>query len=413
MDLTKARKRAKEKAGKKKKARKKKADASARRKKAAKKARPPAEPEILEASADKDRAREGAAAKDQKRPDREQAGRDAGPPPSQPVRKEDIFTDDAFGEDLPPLGLDEKVPDSVVLVDESPGGSEAGPDKIKEVHGEDEDVFWEMELDKMKEAHPRGAAEGRKPPPGPPERKETIVNEALEETPIKEPLKKPGPVESADGWMVDEPGSSTSEKQDSSPFGRPGIEWGSSESDWIFGSAADKDDDFFALVTEDLYMREFGRQEEKDRGDVLELLSFRLASETYAVPLTSIRQIIKMMPITMVPRAPDYVLGIISVRGNIIPVFDLRRRLNLPATEPTRKTRIIVVAGGRYTLGLIVDGVEQVARLPETGLEPPPSMLAGVEAGYIEGIGRHNQKMILVLALDKIMTPVVAGADRR
>jgi purine-binding chemotaxis protein CheW len=107
-----------------------------------------------------------------------------------------------------------------------------------------------------------------------------------------------------------------------------------------------------------------------------------------------------------VPRAPDYVLGILSLRGAVIPVFDLRRRLRLGLTEPTRKSRIVVVAVGKFMVGLIVDEVMQVVRLPETKLEPPPSMLNAVEAEYIEAIGRTGAKMIILLALEKILTPV-------
>jgi purine-binding chemotaxis protein CheW len=169
---------------------------------------------------------------------------------------------------------------------------------------------------------------------------------------------------------------------------------------------AKADEDFFSLATEELYQHEFNRAAEGDLGTQLELLSFRLGQEIYAVRLTSIRQIIKLVPITTVPRAPDYVLGILSLRGAVIPVFDLRRRLRLGLTEPTRKSRIVVVAVGKFMVGLIVDEVMQVVRLPETKLEPPPSMLNAVEAEYIEAIGRTGAKMIILLALEKILTPV-------
>ncbi len=135
-------------------------------------------------------------------------------------------------------------------------------------------------------------------------------------------------------------------------------------------------------------------------------MSFRLANEIYAVKLTSIRQIIKLVPITMVPRVPDYVLGIISLRGTVIPIFDLRRVLKLPEAESTRKSRIIIVNQGKLTAGLIVDEVEQVLRMSESKIEPPPPVLGGVEAEYIKGIGRVDSKMIIFLSLEKIMVPV-------
>jgi purine-binding chemotaxis protein CheW len=187
------------------------------------------------------------------------------------------------------------------------------------------------------------------------------------------------------------------------------VEWEENGPEWSFGARTEKEDDFYELVTEELYMREFGRRED-ERGQQLELLSFRLAREVYAVRLTSIKQIIKLVPITHVPRSPEYVLGIISLRGTVIPIFDLRKRLLLPASPPSRRTRIIVVTHGVFMVGLIVDEVEQVVRISAGGLEPPPSVLAGVEAEFIEGIGRSGDKMIILLALDKIMTPVAGVA---
>lgn len=288
-----------------------------------------------------------------------------------PASVEDVFMDTAFGEDLPPLALDEELNDDGLLGEAAtaPEPSPPPPPKARPA---------------AKPSAPLRPAAGRKPAPVEPEDMVAIPPPAVR------PEVNPAPLALAGG-----------RKGPVRPL------WQETETDFMLGSAK-AEDDFLELVSEELYLREFGRQEE-DVSQQLELLSFRLAREVYAVRLTSIKQIIKLTPITTVPRAPGYVLGIISLRGTIIPVFDLRRRLALPQAEATRKSRIVVVSAGRFTVGLIVDEVEQVARIPAEGLEPPPSVLAGVEAEFIEGIGRTADKMIILLALDKILTPVLAG----
>lgn len=168
---------------------------------------------------------------------------------------------------------------------------------------------------------------------------------------------------------------------------------------------APEKDDFLELVSEDLYRREFGEAGLEEPGEQLELLSFQLAQETYAIRLTLVQQIIKLREITMVPRAPDYILGVISLRGMIIPIFDLRRRLGLAQRAPARENRIIVVGQGTKSIGLIVDRVHQVVRIPATGMEPPPAILAGLESEYLEGIGRSEGRMLIILNLDKVLAP--------
>ncbi len=334
--------------------------------------------------------------------------------PPAPVSVEEVFTDDSFGEDLPPMDLEEVLCEQVVLGEEAgkpAAHSEAGkkPGAAAETGAAEEDFSWEPAAGAAAQGPRRPA--GRPPkakktpaPPGPKAAGKPAVKGGKDRKAA--PAEKSKPLNGAD-WMVEEPAAPPRQ----APAKKVEMEWEDSEEAapkaWTLDDLAG--DDFFALVTEDLYAREFGRPEDEDLGATLELLSFKLASELYGVPLTSIRQIIKMMPITMVPRAPGFVLGIISLRGSIIPIFDLRRRLNLQSAETTRQTRIIVVAASSCTVGLIVDAVEQVVRIPETSLEPPPPMLAGIEAGYIKGIGRYSRKMVLVLALDKILVPVTAA----
>lgn len=125
------------------------------------------------------------------------------------------------------------------------------------------------------------------------------------------------------------------------------------------------------------------------REDISEFLAFALAGERFALPLRAVREILMRVPITEVPGAPRDVLGILSVRGRITTVIDLRRRLRMPSAEPSRVSRILLVDGGDEVIGLLVDEVYQVYRLEEDEIEPAAEV-AGDLSEYIFGIGRPS-----------------------
>jgi purine-binding chemotaxis protein CheW len=130
-----------------------------------------------------------------------------------------------------------------------------------------------------------------------------------------------------------------------------------------------------------------GRQ--LDRGPRTEFLAFTLGGDVYAAPVAVIREILKPPPLTPVPRAPHHIVGIVSVRGQLVTVVDLHRRLNLPEQPPTRKTRILLVdASGGEVMGVMVDEVLQVYRLAESEIEPAAVALGGEVASYLSGIAR-------------------------
>ncbi len=118
-------------------------------------------------------------------------------------------------------------------------------------------------------------------------------------------------------------------------------------------------------------------------------LAFRLGEDVYAGPVSLIREILKPPPLTPVPRAPHQILGIVSVRGQLVTVIDLRRRLHLEEAPISRRSRILLVdAPGGEVMGLYVDEVLQVYRLAESEIEPAQTALGGEVAGYIAGIAR-------------------------
>lgn len=134
-----------------------------------------------------------------------------------------------------------------------------------------------------------------------------------------------------------------------------------------------------------------------------QIVVFKLAEQTYGVDIGTVAEIIRMESITRVPRAPEFVEGVINLRGRIIPVIDLRKRFGLPEGERTRQSRIIIVEIGGMTIGMIVDAVLEVLRIPAETIEPPPAVVDGVDIAYLRGIALWEERMIILLNLQKIL----------
>lgn len=134
-----------------------------------------------------------------------------------------------------------------------------------------------------------------------------------------------------------------------------------------------------------------------------QLVVFQLAGETYGVNIGSVHEIIRMQEITKVPRTPDFVEGVINLRGRIIPVIDLRKRFYLPLQEKTQSSRIIVIEMDSVTVGMIVDSVSEVIRLPLNEIEPAPPMVGGVDATYLRGVGKREKGLIVLLDLNQVL----------
>ncbi|HWP35270.1 MAG TPA: chemotaxis protein CheW [Thermodesulfobacteriota bacterium] len=139
------------------------------------------------------------------------------------------------------------------------------------------------------------------------------------------------------------------------------------------------------------------------RGDLRELLAFRLANEEYALDIGVVEEIITPRPITEVPLTPDFILGLLSLRGRIVPVFDLRRRLSLAAAPLSRDSRIIIAAEGGRIAGLAVDGVSGVVRLPAAAIGPTPAVVGGTDAEFLAGLGRADGRLLILLNLGRVL----------
>jgi|SRR3972149_2660032 len=137
--------------------------------------------------------------------------------------------------------------------------------------------------------------------------------------------------------------------------------------------------------------------------EVLQLVSFNLGNEEYAVDILKVQEINRMVEITSIPNAPSYVEGVINLRGKVIPVINLRKRFGLDSKEIDSHSRIMVVDVGT-TIGLIVDSVSEVLRLPSDTVEPPPPMTAGSgSAEYIKGVGKLADRLLILLDIEKLL----------
>ncbi|NLM22180.1 MAG: chemotaxis protein CheW [Peptococcaceae bacterium] len=134
-----------------------------------------------------------------------------------------------------------------------------------------------------------------------------------------------------------------------------------------------------------------------------QMVTFSLGSEEFGVDIMKVQEIIRIPPITRVPKAPDFIEGVINLRGNVIPVVNLRVRFGMLPGEETDLSRIIVLQIDNKIFGVRVDGVTEVMRLSSDSIEPPPPIALGLDASFIRGVGKIGDRLLILLELDKIM----------
>lgn len=134
-----------------------------------------------------------------------------------------------------------------------------------------------------------------------------------------------------------------------------------------------------------------------------QLVVFRLADEFYGLDIGTVQEIITWQPVTRVPRTPAFVEGIINLRGNVIPVVDLRKRFELKQAQVADQTRIVVVEIGSLVVGLVVDGVSEVLRVQAGQIEPPSAVIAGIDAEFIRGVAKTHNRLIILLNADRLL----------
>jgi len=138
-------------------------------------------------------------------------------------------------------------------------------------------------------------------------------------------------------------------------------------------------------------------------GSIKQLVSFVLEDVEYGIDILAVHEILQIPEISRLPNTPGYIKGVINLRGNIIPVVDMRKRFGFPDADITDETRIIVIETNERVIGLLVDNVHQVVRLSNSNIDPPSDMIEGVSEVFISGIGRLRDRLIIILNLQNIL----------
>ncbi len=136
--------------------------------------------------------------------------------------------------------------------------------------------------------------------------------------------------------------------------------------------------------------------------DVLQLVCFKLADEEYAVDITRVQEVIRVQAITPVPRMPDFVLGVVNIRGSVVPVFDLRKKFKLQEKEFDDATKILVVNVKNVLLSFIVDEILDNIKLDSSSIDPTPNVKMQISKECVIGVGLRENRMIVILDIDRI-----------
>ncbi|HBG15143.1 MAG TPA: chemotaxis protein CheW [Firmicutes bacterium] len=148
------------------------------------------------------------------------------------------------------------------------------------------------------------------------------------------------------------------------------------------------------------------KEKRKIQEETTQLVIFKLGEEEFGVNILQVREIEKLdQGITRVPRAPHFVEGIINLRGDIIPIVDLRKRFGLTLPPVGYNSRVIIVEVGEALVGMLVDAVVEVLRIPVSAIEPPPSITKGVDSYFLAGVANIDDRLIVLLNLERALSP--------
>ncbi len=147
-----------------------------------------------------------------------------------------------------------------------------------------------------------------------------------------------------------------------------------------------------------------GQKNQGQDDQVLQYVTFRLDDETYGIGVMQIQEVLRHTEIAAVPGAPDYVLGIINLRGNVVTVIDTRRRFGLADQEVTDATRIVVMESSNQVMGILVDSVAEVVYLKTSEIETAPNVGNEESAKFLQGVCNKNGELIILVEFDKMLT---------
>ncbi|MDA0148018.1 MULTISPECIES: chemotaxis protein CheW [Vibrio] len=145
-------------------------------------------------------------------------------------------------------------------------------------------------------------------------------------------------------------------------------------------------------------------RKDQSNDEVLQWVTFQLEEETYGINVMQVREVLRYTEIAPVPGAPDYVLGIINLRGNVVTVIDTRSRFGLMEGEITDNTRIIVIESEHQVIGILVDSVAEVVYLRSSEIDTTPSVGTDESAKFIQGVSNRDGKLLILVDLNKLLT---------
>ena len=151
-------------------------------------------------------------------------------------------------------------------------------------------------------------------------------------------------------------------------------------------------------------MSEVEVRKDQTNDEVLQWVTFQLEEETYGINVMQVREVLRYTEIAPVPGAPDYVLGIINLRGNVVTVIDTRSRFGLMEGEVTDNTRIIVIESERQVIGILVDSVAEVVYLRSSEIDTTPSVGTDESAKFIQGVSNRDGKLLILVDLNKLLS---------
>lgn len=134
-----------------------------------------------------------------------------------------------------------------------------------------------------------------------------------------------------------------------------------------------------------------------------QVVVFTLRDQVYGIGIESVLEIIRMESVTAVPGTPEFVEGVINLRGKVIPVMDLCKRFKMPPSKESESTRVIIAEAGGITLGMIVDSVSEVLRIPSSTIQPPPAMISESSTEALKGIALVDGRLVILLDLDRVL----------
>jgi purine-binding chemotaxis protein CheW len=143
--------------------------------------------------------------------------------------------------------------------------------------------------------------------------------------------------------------------------------------------------------------------EEQSLSSEIQLVIFKLGQEEYGVSILQVQEIKRITDITRVPHTPEYITGVINLRGSVLPVIDLKKRLNLPGQVSTEDTRIIIVKVKEISIGMIVDAVSEVMTIKEQDIDSPEVVAGSISANYLSGVGKLENRLLILLNLEEII----------